>query len=381
MNTFSKQELDRYSRHITLPDFGIEGQKKLKSGSVLVIGAGGLGSPVLLYLAAAGVGKIGIVDDDVIDETNLQRQVIYGFEDIGKKKVIVAQERIKSINPHIQVKIYPYRLTIENALELIGSYDIIADGTDNFSTRYLVNDACVILGKINVFASIYRFEGQISVFNFPLGDDKRSNNYRDIFPQAPSDEDAPNCQDGGVLGVLPGMIGSMQANEVIKLLAGIGEPLVNRLFIFDALAFKTNEIKLNTQETSHYIKELGSYESYCITEIVKKEKMQLKELSVQELKAMLDNQEDFKFIDVREKREFDFVNIGAELIPLAKVLENGEAFDYPEDKKVVVHCRSGKRSADAILVLQEKYGYANLYNLKGGIIAYATEIDTTLPTY
>ena len=376
----SNQEINRYSRHLSLPDFGIEGQEKLKNASILVVGAGGLGSPVLLYLAAAGVGRIGIIDDDTVDETNLQRQVLYGYDDIGRKKVVVAQERIQSINPHIDVEVHQYRLNCDNAVDLISQYDVVADGSDNFATRYLVNDACVLAGKVNVFASIFQFEGQVSVLNYPLENGGRSCNYRDIFPEAPKPGEVPNCADGGVLGVLPGMIGTMQASEVIKVIAGLGKPLINRIFLFDALNFTSRMVELASTESQYKITELESYDEYCVTHTNKKQKMELKEITVQELKALQDSGDEFKFIDVREKREFDFVNLGAELIPQATVLSHPDSFDY-DGEKVVVHCRSGKRSGDVIMILQQKYGYENLYNLKGGILAYAREIDQSLPTY
>ena len=242
--TFSKQELARYARHFALPDFGIEGQKKLKNSRVLVVGAGGLGCPVLLYLAAAGVGHIGIIDGDVVDDSNLQRQVLYTVADVGKSKAVAAKERLLSMNPHIDIQAFTQHFTVENALDIVSKYDVVADGTDNFPTRYLVNDACVLKGKVNVYASIFRFEGQISVFNLTQNDGERSINYRDIFPTPPPAGLIPDCAEGGVLGVLPGIIGAMQASEVIKILTNIGEPLSGRLFLFDAQTFTAKSLKI-----------------------------------------------------------------------------------------------------------------------------------------
>lgn len=374
----SKEELARYSRHIIIPEFNIEGQKKLKAAKVLVIGTGGLGSPMLLYLAAAGVGTIGIVDFDVVDDSNLQRQVLYSVKDVGRPKVEAARERILGLNPHINVIAYNEHLSSKNALEIFKDYDVVADGTDNFPTRYLVNDACVLTGIPNVYASIFRFDGQVSVFNYNNGP-----NYRDLYPEPPPPGLVPSCAEGGVLGVLPGIIGSLQANEVIKVITGIGETLSGRLFAFDALNFSTKIFKIGKDKSNPLngenptIKELIDYQQFCgIVPDVINEKV--KEITVQELKQKMDAKEDFQLIDVREKHEYDFVNLGAELIPLNTVLDNVEKFS--RDKQVIVHCKGGVRSAKAIQVLEEK-GFTNLYNLKGGIVAYAKEVDESLPVY
>jgi molybdopterin/thiamine biosynthesis adenylyltransferase/rhodanese-related sulfurtransferase len=374
----SKEELARYSRHIIIPEFNIEGQKKLKAAKVLVIGTGGLGSPMLLYLAAAGVGTIGIVDFDVVDDSNLQRQVLYSVKDVGRPKVEAAKERILGLNPHINVIAYNEHLSSKNALEIFKDYDVVADGTDNFPTRYLVNDACVLTGIPNVYASIFRFDGQVSVFNYNNGP-----NYRDLYPEPPPPGLVPSCAEGGVLGVLPGIIGSLQANEVIKVITGIGETLSGRLFAFDALNFSTKIFKIGKDKSNPLngenptIKELIDYQQFCgIVPDVINEKV--KEITVQELKQKMDAKEDFQLIDVREKHEYDFVNLGAELIPLNTVLDNVHKFS--KEKQVIVHCKGGVRSAKAIQALEEK-GFTNFYNLKGGIVAYAKEVDESLPVY
>ena len=374
----SKEELARYSRHIIIPEFNIEGQKKLKAAKVLVIGTGGLGSPMLLYLAAAGVGTIGIVDFDVVDDSNLQRQVLYSVKDVGRPKVEAARERILGLNPHINVIAYNEHLSSKNALEIFKDYDVVADGTDNFPTRYLVNDACVLTGIPNVYASIFRFDGQVSVFNYNNGP-----NYRDLYPEPPPPGLVPSCAEGGVLGVLPGIIGSLQANEVIKVITGIDETLSGRLFAFDALNFSTKIFKIGKDKSNPLngenptIKELIDYQQFCgiVLDVINEK---VKEITVQELKKKMDAKEDFQLIDVREKHEYDFVNLGAELIPLNTVLDNVEKFS--RDKQVIIHCKGGVRSAKAIQALEEK-GFINLYNLKGGIVAYAKEVDESLPVY
>ncbi len=372
----SPEELSRYSRHITIPEFNIEGQKKLKAARVLVIGSGGLGSPVLLYLAAAGVGHIGIVDFDVVDDSNLQRQVLFTVEDIGKSKAETAKKRLLALNPYIDFKVYNTAFTKDNALEIIKDYDVVADGTDNFPTRYLVNDACVLSGKTNVYASIFQFEGQVSVFNYIDENGVRGPNYRDLFPEPPPPGLVPNCSEGGVLGVLPGIIGSLQANEVIKVITGVGETLSGRLFLFDAAAFSTRILKV-VKNPATKIEGLINYEQFC--GIGAEEEKAIKEISVKELKNWQDNKEDFQLIDVREPYEFEIANLSGELIPLGQVLKNVEKFS--KDKKVVIHCRSGKRSADAIRELENLYNFENLYNLKGGILSYSDEIDNSIPKY
>lgn len=375
----SKEELARYSRHIIIPEFNLEGQKKLKAAKVLVIGTGGLGSPLLLYLAAAGVGTLGIVDFDVVDDSNLQRQVLFTVNDLGKPKVLAAKERIEALNPHIKVIAYNERLTSENALRIFKDYDVVADGTDNFPTRYLVNDACVMTGIPNVYASIYRFDGQVSVFNYEGGA-----NYRDLYPEPPPPGLVPSCAEGGVLGVLPGIIGSLQANEVIKVITGIGETLSGRLFAFDALNFTTKIFKVfkdpdnpltgkNPTQTS-----LIDYEFFCGIPQAAAEKAKIKEISVHEFKKWLDEGKEIQVIDVREPHEYELVNIGAELIPLNTV--TAQSSKIRKDIPVVVHCKGGVRSARAIEALQEE-GFDNLINLKGGIVSYIKEIDPSLPIY
>jgi len=379
--TFSKAELERYSRHLIIPEFNIEGQRKLKEAKVLVVGSGGLGSPLLLYLTAAGVGHIGIVDFDVVDDSNLQRQVLFGVESVGKPKVDAAKKRLQSLNPHVEIKTYNTLLTSENALDIMKGYDLVADGTDNFPTRYLVNDACVILGIPTVYASIFRFDGQVSVFNYKDKEGNFGPNYRDLFPEPPPPGLVPSCAEGGVIGVLPGIIGSLQANEVIKVITGIGEPLAGRLFVFDALSFETRTLNLAKNKNLTPITKLIDYQQFC--GIVPKEEKtvetSVKEVSVQELHQLITEDQPFQLIDVREPYEYEIAQISGELIPLNSVLE--KAGQIATDKKVIIHCRSGKRSADAIKLLQDTHGYNNLYNLKGGILAYAQEIDSTLATY
>ena len=371
---FSKEELIRYARHFVLPDFGIEGQEKLKNGSVLVVGAGGLGSPVLLYLAAAGVGRIGIIDADKVDDSNLQRQVLYTTSDIDKYKVKAAKKRLLALNPHIKIETYPIALTKENALKIIKKYAVVADGTDNFATRYLVNDACVLLGKVNVYASIFRFEGQISVFNFKKIDGERGVNYRDLFPTPPPPDLVPNCAEGGVLGVLPGIIGSMQANEVIKILSGVGEPLAGRMFIFDAASFMTRILKVQKNPNYQPISKLIDYELFCGLKI-KDDTQKAGDISVSELKQMMDDKLDFQLIDVREQYEYEISNLGGILTPLSILSENLDKIS--KTKQVVVHCKSGARSAKAIEQLKV-LGFKNLVNLQGGIDAYEKEFPQTI---
>ena len=368
---FTKEELARYNRHIIIPEFGIEAQKKLKAAKVLVIGSGGLGSPLLLYLAAAGVGTLGIVDLDVVDDSNLQRQVLFGVQDIGIPKVEAAKIRLKQLNPHIKIKTYNTQFTSKNALEIIKDYDVVADGTDNFPTRYLVNDASVLAGIPNVYASIFQFEGQVSVFNYTDKNGTKGPNYRDLYPTPPEPGLIPNCAEGGVLGVLPGIIGSLQANEVIKVITGVGEPLSGRFFVFDALTFETRTLKITKRANSTEIKELIDYEQFCGISVIEKP---VKEISTLELENWISNGEDFQIIDVRETSEYEQINIGAHLIPLGEVIARNHEIE--REKKVVIHCRSGARSAKAIRQLEE-IGFDNLYNLKGGILAI--EQETLLP--
>lgn len=379
---FSKEELARYNRHIIIPEFGLEAQQKLKSAKVLVVGSGGLGSPVLLYLAAAGVGNIGIIDFDVVDDSNLQRQVLFGIDEIGKPKVEAAKRRLEALNPHINITLYNTQLTSKNALELISEYDVVADGTDNFPTRYLVNDASVLAGKPNVYASIFQFEGQVSVFNYINKEGEVGPNYRDLYPTPPPPGLVPSCAEGGVLGVLPGIIGSLQALEVIKVITGVGEVLSGRFFIFDALNFETRTFKISRRKDNPLngenptITALIDYEQFCGVKAVEKP---IKEITASELNDWQIRGEKFQLIDVREPHEYEIVNIGAELIPLGTISANADKIDI--DKKVVIHCKMGGRSAKAIRELEEKFGFKNLYNLKGGILGYIDEVQPELTKY
>ena len=384
--TLSKEELERYSRHLILPEFNIEGQKKLKNARVLVVGTGGLGAPLLLYLTAAGVGTIGIVDFDVVDISNLQRQVLFTTADIGRPKVEAAAERLKALNPHIRFEVFNKRLDSSNALELITLFDVVADGTDNFQTRYLVNDACVLAGKVNVFASIFRFEGQASVFNYRYPDGTRGPNYRDLFPTPPPPGLVPSCAEGGVLGVLPGILGSLQANEVIKVISGVGEPLVGRLFQFDAASFTTKIYKIakdpdnpltgmNASQTG-----LIDYDYFCGIHFAPKPKEEhADEIEVATLKEWIRSGKDFQLIDVREPFEYAIANIGGKLIPKNEIMTHIDQID--RNKDVVFLCKSGIRSRDVINRLRKEAGLTNLYNVTGGITAWAIEIDPSLPKY
>ena len=372
---FSKEELARYDRHIILPQFGLEAQQKLKAARVLAVGSGGLGSPLLLYLAAAGVGSIGIVDYDAVDDSNLQRQVLFGKKDVGRSKVRAAKSRLESLNPYIDIRLHNTRLTSENALDIIRGYDVVADGTDNFPTRYLVNDACVLSDKTNVYASVFQFEGQVSVFNYRNQAGESGPNYRDLYPAPPPPGLVPACAEGGVLGVLPGIIGSLQALEVIKVITGAGEPLNGRLYVFDALSFRSRTFNIQRRADNPLngknptITKLIDYEHFCG---LKAEGSLLKEITAQQLRQWQLQNEKFQLVDVREPHEYEAANIGgAELIPLATVAKNVGRFS--RDKKVVVYCRSGARSGNAIRELEAKFGFENLYNLKGGIIAYLEE--------
>ncbi|HVU56392.1 MAG TPA: molybdopterin-synthase adenylyltransferase MoeB [Puia sp.] len=380
---FTKEELARYNRHIIIPDFGMEAQQKLKKAKVLVIGSGGLGSPVLLYLAAAGVGTIGIVDFDVVDDSNLQRQVLFGVDEVGKPKVEAARRRIAALNPHTHINIYNTHLNSSNALDIFKDYDVIADGTDNFPTRYLVNDAAVLLGKPNVYASIFQFEGQVSVFNYTDSKGHTGPNYRDLYPTPPPPGLVPSCAEGGVLGVLPGIIGSLQALEVIKVITGVGENLSGRFYIFDAQNFESRTFNIKRREDNPIngknptITALIDYEQFCGMRAV--EEKHLKEITAKELYDWQVKGEKFQLIDVREPHEYDIVNLGGELIPLATVSDNAGRIDT--ERKVVVHCKMGGRSAKAIRELEEKFGFTNLYNLKGGILSYIDEVQPELTKY
>jgi len=406
----SHEEIRRYSRHLIMPEVGIEGQRKLKSASVLLIGTGGLGSPLALYLAAAGIGRIGLVDYDVVDETNLQRQVIHGQAAVGKLKVESAKGRMLDINPHLQVDLYNEPLTSENALRLMEPYDVIIDGTDNFPTRYLVNDACVKLGKPNVYGSIFRFEGQLSVFYPAAGDHAPC--YRCMFPEPPPPGLVPSCAEGGVLGILPGTIGTMQATEAIKLILGIGESMIGRMLLYDALEMSFTKLKVRKNPACpvcsipHEQVTLIDYEQFCGMPAHDRSLYQsasngatmtkhMDEISVTALKGRLDAGEDLVIVDVRDPHEWEIVALDGTLrIPKGqieqakndvkagrKTREQTVLAQIPMDREVIVHCRSGKRSADSITFLREA-GYQNtLVNVVGGILAWADEVDPSLPKY
>jgi molybdopterin/thiamine biosynthesis adenylyltransferase/rhodanese-related sulfurtransferase len=377
----SKDEILRYSRHLIMPEVGMEGQLKLKQAKVLCIGAGGLGAPLILYLAAAGVGKLGIVDFDAVDFTNLQRQVIHGTSDVGRPKIDSARDTIHDINPNVEVVAHQTRLTSDNALDIFRDYDIVADGTDNFPTRYLVNDACVLLGKPNVYGSIFRFEGQASVFYA-----KEGPCYRCLYPEPPPPGLVPSCAEGGVLGVLPGIVGSIQALETIKLILGKGEPLVGRLLLFDALAMKFRELKLRKNPdcpvcgANPTVTQLIDYEQFCgIRGEEYAEPTRVPEITPIELKKMLEQRKPFVLIDVREPHEYDICRIpGSHLIPLGEVPRRMHELNSAEE--IVVHCRSGARSAKAVEFLM-KSGFRKIRNLKGGILAWSDQVDPSVPKY
>ena len=377
----SKEEILRYSRHLIMPEVGMEGQLKLKQARVLCIGTGGLGAPLGLYLAAAGVGHLGLVDFDVVDFTNLQRQVLFGTTDVGRPKITAAADRLRNMNPEIQIETYETRLTSENALELFKDYDIIVDGTDNFPTRYLVNDACVLLGKPNVNGSIFRFEGQITVFGYPDGPC-----YRCLYPEPPPPGLVPSCAEGGVLGVLPGIVGTIQAAETLKLIIGKGQPLVGRLMLFDALAMKFRELKLRKNPecpvcgTNRTLTKLIDYAEFCGIrgEEAPSTVTNIPEISAKELKARLDRGDDIYVLDVREPHEYQICNLNGHLIPLGELPQRVHELD--SSREIVAHCKSGKRSAQAVEFLQ-KAGFRKIANLKGGILAWSDEVDPKVPKY
>ncbi|WP_374687837.1 molybdopterin-synthase adenylyltransferase MoeB [Promineifilum sp.] len=388
--TLSHEEIKRYSRHLIMPEVGMSGQKKLKAASILLIGAGGLGSPLAMYLAAAGVGRLGLVDYDTVDYSNLQRQIIHGTKDVGRLKLESAKERILDINPHVQVDTYEVPLTSANALELFEPYDIIIDGTDNFPTRYLTNDACVLLGKPNVYGSIFRFEGQASVFYAQEGPC-----YRCLFPEPPPPGLVPSCAEGGVLGVLPGTIGAIQATEAIKLILGVGEPLIGRLLLYDATTMTFDEVRLRKNPNCPIcgehptLTELIDYEQFCGVpahdhspySAGQENGATMPTITPQELKARLDDGDDLFILDVREPHEWEISNLGnlgAVLIPKGQILEHLGELDTAQE--IVVHCQMGGRSAQVVRELQQ-HGFRKLYNLTGGINRWAREVDTSLPVY
>ena len=380
LEELSSDEILRYSRHLILPEVALEGQQRLKASRVLLIGAGGLGSPLALYLAAAGVGTIGLVDFDVVDVTNLQRQIVHGSKDVGRPKLESARDRLKDLNPHVHVEGFETRLTSDNALEIVRDFDIVIDGTDNFATRYLTNDACVILGKPNVYGSIYRFEGQSSVFATEEGPC-----YRCLYPEPPPPGLVPSCAEGGVLGVLPGLVGTIQATEGIKLLLGIGEPLIGRLLLIDALTMQFRAMKLRKNPNcpacgTREIRELIDYDQFCgIGGDPLQDPHGIPELTPAELAAKQQRKDDFDLIDVREPHEWAIAKIpGARLVPLSAFTDSLHQFDSARD--IVVHCKMGGRSAKAVRQLQAA-GFKKVWNLAGGILRWSDDVDPKVPKY
>jgi sulfur-carrier protein adenylyltransferase/sulfurtransferase len=379
----TKDDYERYSRHLILPEVGLDGQKKLKAASVLCIGTGGLGSPLLLYLAAAGIGRIGIVDFDVVDHSNLQRQIIHGTSWVGKPKIESAKNRILEINPYCQIDLYETRLSSENALSIAEPYDIVIDGTDNFPTRYLVNDACVLLNKPNVYGSIFRFEGQATVFNYEGGP-----NYRDLYPEPPPPGLVPSCAEGGVLGILPGIIGVIQATEAIKIVLGQGTTLSGRLLLFNALDMKFRELKLRPNPVRPVIEKLIDYEIFCGIPQAKAEEerqqAEMAEMTVVELKQVIDSgADDYVLLDVRNPNEYEIARIpGSVLVPLPDI-ENGQGVEKVRSlvngHRLIVHCKMGGRSAKAISIL--KGAGIDGTNVTGGIQAWSREVDASVPEY
>ena len=379
----TNEEILRYSRHLILPEVNLDGQKRLKAAKILCIGAGGLGSPLLMYLAAAGVGTIGIVDFDTVDQSNLQRQIIHGAKDVGRLKMQSATDTLKDINPNVEIVGFQEAFTADNAMTIVKDFDLVIDGTDNFATRYLTNDVCVLLGKPNVYGSIFRFEGQASVFWAEHGPC-----YRCLYPEPPPPGMVPSCAEGGVLGVLPGIVGCIQANEAIKLILGIGNPLIGRLLTFNALKMQFRELRLRKDPAcpicgdNPTITELIDYEEFCGIrgeEAPAQTVETMDEISVTQLKARMDSGEKLNLIDVREPYEVAIAKIpGAKLIPLGQIAERAGELD--PNSEILLHCRSGKRSADALHILKSK-GFTNLKNVTGGILAWSAEVDPSVPQY
>ncbi|HUQ33383.1 MAG TPA: molybdopterin-synthase adenylyltransferase MoeB [Pyrinomonadaceae bacterium] len=384
----SNEEIARYSRHLIMPEVGMDGQRRLKAASVLMIGTGGLGAPTGMYLAAAGVGRLGILDFDVVDESNLQRQIIHGTKDVGRPKIESARDRLHDINPHVQLDTYETRLTSENALALFREYDVVVDGTDNFPTRYLVNDACVLTGKPNVYGSIFRFEGQASIFWA-----ERGACYRCLYPEPPPPGLVPSCAEGGVLGVLPGIVGAIQANETIKLILGAEGVLINRLLLFDAWRMRFRELKLRKDPSCPVcgerptITELIDYEEFCglkppvvAAQVTAEQGPQMEEITATELKRRLERGDDVQIIDVREPNEYQIGRLEeSKLIPLGQVV--GRMSEIDESREAVIHCKGGVRSAKAIEALKRAGYNGRLINLKGGITAWSDEVDPSVPKY
>jgi sulfur-carrier protein adenylyltransferase/sulfurtransferase len=373
----STEELQRYSRHLIMPEVTAVGQRRLKAARVLCIGAGGLGSPAALYLSAAGVGTIGILDFDDVDLSNLQRQILHGTKDVGRGKLESAQDRLRDINPKIELELHQCRFCSENASEIVSKYDVVVDGSDNFATRYLSNDVCVFEQKPNVYGSVFRFEGQTTVFAPHLGGPC----YRCLFPEPPPPDSVPNCAQAGVLGVLPGIIGMLQAIETIKLIVGIGEPLIGRLLHFDALKVKFRELNLRRDTQCPVCGDRPTifspidYEQFCGV----RDEQAIPAISAHELKRKMDAREAFELIDVREPVEYEIARIdGAKLIPLGEIAQRVDELQH--EQPIVVHCHSGQRSAQAVRLLQQR-GFGNVYNLEGGIDAWSDQIDPTVPKY
>ena len=379
--TLTKKEIERYSRHLIMPEVGMDGQLKLKQAKVLCIGTGGLGAPLGLYLAAAGVGRIGLVDFDRVDDSNLQRQVLFSTKDVGRPKIEAAADRLRGLNPDIQIDTFDTHLSSDNALDILKDYDIIVDGTDNFPTRYLVNDASVLLKKPNVYGSIFRFEGQITIFGDPNGPC-----YRCLYPEPPPPGLVPSCAEGGVLGVLPGIVGSIQTAETLKLIIGKGESLIGRLLLFDALAMRFRELKLRKNPdcpmcgTHPTITKLIDYAEFCGVrgEEAPAPQTSVPEITPRELKTRLDRGDDLYILDVREPHEYQICNLGGHLIPLGDLSKRASELD--SSREIVAHCRSGKRSAEAVEFLQ-RAGFRKVLNLKGGILAWSDEVDPSVPKY
>ena len=386
--SLSKEETERYARHLILPEVGVEGQKKLKAASILLVGTGGLGSPLGVYLAAAGVGRLGIVDFDNVDFSNLQRQIIHGTKDVGRPKVDSAAESIADINPHVQVDVYNEPFTSENAMRIAEPYDIVIDGTDNFPTRYLVNDVCVLQGKPNCYGSIFRFDGQASVFGYEGGPC-----YRCLYPEPPDPGLVPSCAEGGVLGVLPGIVGVIQATEAIKIILGKGKTLSGRLLVFDALGMRFREMKVQRDPQCPIcgdeptIRELIDYKQFCgvpsdaeqdASEAAKVQAQSEWDISPRQLKEKIDQGVDFLLLDVRNPNEYEICHLGGTLIPLPELPQRFAEIE--KDRQIVVHCKMGGRSAKAVQFLREQ-GYQDVHNLHGGILAWAEQVDPSVPKY
>ena len=379
MNRLTNSEKIYYSRHLTLPEIGESGQQNLKKARVLVVGAGGLGVPVLQYLAAAGVGSIGIVDYDRVEIHNLHRQVLFGMADVGRLKAETAKEKLESQNPHIRILATTEKLTSANALEIFKDYDLIVDCTDNFPARYLINDACLIAGLPFIYGSIFKFEGQIALFNAGNQDGNRGPNYRDLYPNPPPPDLIPNCAETGVLGVLPGIIGSLQANEAIKFITGIGESLNGKLLLFDALSLKTQLISIPASTDSQIPEELIDYDQFCgypLSSTEENSDVDISEISYPDAISLSNDKTSVQWIDVREENEHNSMNLGGTLIPLGQLSDRIDEID--KNGKVIVYCQTGQRSADAIRFLKKEHGYENLYNLKGGILAALQDKETDI---